>query len=109
MKRKALLMVLSEKAKQGQVIVLSDLKIANAKTKAAIELLKNNSIAGESCLMVLPTLDQNAILAMRNIPKTMTIQAKDLNCLDILTYKYLIITTEGIEQIKKIFLPSAKK
>jgi ribosomal protein L4 len=91
------------------VIVIDSLKIKEPKTKSAIEILKNNSIAGESCLMVLPTLDQNAIMAMRNIPKTMTIQAKDLNCLDVLTYKYLIITAEGIEQIKSVFLPAAKK
>lgn len=109
MKRKALFMVLSEKARQGLVIVLDSLKIADPKTKSAIELLKNNSVAGESCLVVLPTLDRNAIMATRNIPKLATIQAKDLNCLDVLTYKYLIITKEGVEQIKNIFLPSVKK
>ncbi|MDD5569047.1 MAG: 50S ribosomal protein L4 [Candidatus Pacebacteria bacterium] len=106
MKRKALFMVLSEKAKQGLVIVASSLKISQPKTKEAVELLKKNSIS-ESFLMVLPNMDKNIILAMRNIPKSAVIQAKDLNCLDALSYKYLIIDKEGISQIAKTF--AAKK
>jgi hypothetical protein len=33
-----------------------------------------------------------------------TIQAKDLNCLDVVSSKYLLIDKAGIEEIKKTFL-----
>ena len=54
--------------------------------------------------MVLSRLDKNLILAMRNIQKIETIQAKDLNCLDVVSYKYLLTDKEGIKEIKKTFL-----
>jgi len=108
MKRKALFMVLSEKAKDGSLIVADDFKIETPKTKSAMDFLNKISAAGESCLVVLEKMDKNVILAMRNIPKTETIQAKDLNCLDILTHKYLIVTKAGIEQIEKTFANSGK-
>lgn len=77
--------------------------VKEAKTKQARELLKSAGIK-ESCLVVLPKLDKNVILAMRNIPKISTIQAKDLNCLDIVSHKYLLTDKEGIGEIKKTFL-----
>lgn len=103
MKQKALLMVLSAKASDGYVIVTDDLSFNEPKTKQAIEFLNKNSVNGESCLIVLPKMDRNAILAMRNIPRVETIQAKDLNCLDLLSHRYLIISQKGIEEIKKTF------
>lgn len=102
-KNKALFMVLSDKARNGWLIVAEDLKMTEPKTSQAKELLKNIGIT-ESCLVALPKMDKNLILGMRNIPKTGTIQAKDLNCLDMVQYKYLLTDKEGIETIKKTFL-----
>jgi large subunit ribosomal protein L4 len=102
-KRKALFIALSEKQKQGLFVTVDNFEVSESKTKQAVELLKSAGIV-QSCLVVLPTLDKNVILAMRNIPKTKTIQAKDLNCLDILTFKYLLTTKEGVDEIKKTFL-----
>jgi large subunit ribosomal protein L4 len=107
MKRKALFMVLSEKLRNGQLIVLDRLSIDEPKTKKAFELLEKNSVKNESCLVVLSSMDRNAILSFANLPKVTTIQAKDLNCLDLLTSKYLVIGKDGIEKIKETFL--AKK
>ena len=56
-----------------------------------------------SCLIVLPKMDNNLILATRNIPKISTIQAKDINCLDIITAKTILIDKEGVEIIKETF------
>jgi len=61
-------------------------------------------IGNNSCLIGLPGIDKNIILAARNIHKVRTIQAKDLNALDLLSFKYLLIPKESIEVIKKTFL-----
>ncbi|MFA5008974.1 MAG: 50S ribosomal protein L4 [Candidatus Paceibacterota bacterium] len=103
MKRKALMMVLSSKAQDGYLVLLEEIKIDEPKTKKAIEFLNKNSINGESCLIALSKMDKNIILAMRNIPRVETIQAKDLNCLDLLSHRYLILDKKGIEEIKKTF------
>jgi large subunit ribosomal protein L4 len=109
MKRKALFMVLSEKLKNDQLILVEKLSIDEPKTKKAIEILNRNSIKGESCLVVLSEMNRNTILSFANLPKIKTIQAKDLNCLDLLTSKYLLIGKEGIEKIKETFLDKTKE
>jgi large subunit ribosomal protein L4 len=63
----------------------------------------NNLGIKESCLIILPKIDSNIILSTRNIPKVNTIQAKDINCLDIVSSKYLLIDKEGLEVIKETF------
>ncbi|MCK9446810.1 50S ribosomal protein L4 [bacterium] len=102
-KRKALFVALSDKAREGMFVVTETLQLKEGKTKEARELLKNIGIK-QSCLVVLSKVDKNIILAMRNLPKISTIQAKDLNCLDVISSKYILTDKDGIEEIKKTFL-----
>ena len=104
MKRKALLMVLSAKAKNNLLILLDSLKIEKSKTKLMAEILKKLPCQGQSSLIALPTIDKNIIRAANNLVQTETIQAKDLNALDLLNFKYLIIPKIAIKVIKETFL-----
>ncbi len=116
MRRKSLFMVLTEKARNGLLLILDELRLEQPKTKLMKEIIKNQiknfnvqqikkSKKPESVLIVLPQKDESVVRASRNIPKTMTIQAKDLNVLEVLKYKYLIIPQQGIEVIEKTFSP----
>ena len=100
MRRKALLMVLSQKLKDKELILLDKIEITKPKTKEMLKVIQDK----KSILVALPKMDKNVILSARNIPKITTIQAKDLNCLDILNYKYLMLLKEGIKVIKETFL-----
>jgi large subunit ribosomal protein L4 len=102
MKRKALFCVLSEKLRKKCLYLLNDLKVEKPKTKNMVEILKNLKIK-DSTLVCLPKKDKNLVLASRNIPKLKTILVNNLNCLDLLNYKNLILTKEGVEKIKEIF------
>ncbi|MCK4781987.1 50S ribosomal protein L4 [Candidatus Parcubacteria bacterium] len=104
MKTKALFIVLSQKARDKELIVLNELKPEKAKTKVMFNILNNFPCKAKTCLIALAKIDKNAILGARNIPKTATIQAKDLNCLDLLNYKYLMIPKEAIDAIKETFI-----
>lgn len=115
MKRKALLMVLSKKFKDNLLIFLDKLKLEKAKTKLIIEIikaqsqnLKDKTKKRKSFLLVLPKIDKKVILATNNIPKTATIQAKDLNCLDLLNFQYLIMPKDSIKVIEETFIKSGK-
>ena len=101
-KRKALFVALSEKSRNNLITVIDSFDVKEIKTKKMIEMLNNLGING-SCLIVLPKIDSNIILSTRNIPKVKTIQAKDINCLDIVSSKYLLIDKEGLEVIKETF------
>jgi len=104
MKRKALFMVLSGKVKNNLLILLDNLKISQPKTKSMVEILAKLPPKKESTLIALPEMDKNTILAARNLPKVKTIQAKDLNCLDLLSFKYLIMPKESVKVIRENFL-----
>lgn len=107
MKRLALFMVLSAKAKNNLLILLDELKMEKAKTKFVAQVLSKLPLKKESVLFVLPTMDKNLILALRNIPNLKTLQAKDLNCLDLLSFKYLIMLKDSIKIIKETLLKTA--
>ena len=104
MRRRALFMVLSVKAKENLLLVLDKLEIKKPKTKAMAEVLNKLFLKKGSGLIVLPKMDKSIILSVKNIPKTETIQAKDLNVLDLLQYKYVVMPKEAIKIIKETFL-----
>ena len=104
MKRKALLMVLSEKAKNNFLILLEDLKLEKPKTKDMAGILQKLPSAKGKGLIVLPVMEKNTILASRNVKDVKTIQAKDLNVFDMLSSQYLIMPTASIETIQKTFV-----
>ena len=104
MRRKALFMVLSVKAKDNLLLIINSFSFEKAKTKLARQILDKLFLEKGSGLVALAELDKRAILAIRNIPKTSIIQAKDLNILDILSYKYLVMPKEAIKVIEKTFM-----
>lgn len=106
-KRKALFMVLSAKQEKNLIFFVSDLSFEKPKTKEMRDFLKN-TFCKKSTLVVLPELDRNTILSIRNIDGVDFIQAKDINSLDILSYKYLIVPQKSIEVITNNFLKEEK-
>jgi len=104
MKRLALFMVLSAKAEKKLLILLDKLVIKKAKTKLIDKIFKKLPSEDKSCLIALPSVEKNIILAARNIPNIKTIQAKELNVLDLLSFKYLIMPKESIKIIKETWL-----
>ena len=103
MRRKALLMVLSGKAKNELLVLLDGIKIAKSKTKLMSDILKNLPCGKNNSLLVLPAIDKDVIRAAKNLPSLQTIQARDLNCLDLLQSKYLIMPKEALRVIKETF------
>ncbi len=104
MRRKALFMVLSEKAKNNLLIVLDELKTNNPKTKEVAKILKKLPSKDKSLLIVLPEYDKNVFLAARNIKKTSISEARNLNVLDLMSSKYLLMPKESVKTIEKTFL-----
>jgi large subunit ribosomal protein L4 len=115
MARKALFMVLSAKAKNNLLVILDELKLDTYKTKQMVSLInklplskkedkKNKKKNKISALILLPTMDKKAILASRNIEGVSSMQAKDINALDLLSFKHIIMPKESIKVIEETFL-----
>ncbi len=99
-KRAAVAMILSAKKEKDFIFFVSDLEIKEPKTKEMRDFLKN-TFCKKGTLLVLPKMDKNIILSARNIEGVDTIQAKDLNALDLLSYKYLVIPKESVKVIEE--------
>jgi len=98
-------MVLSSKAKDNELIIMDELKMEKVKTKEFAKIL--NTILGakrSSILIALSREDENIQKAAENIPKTKIMRVCDLNALDLLNYKYLLITKEAIKLLQNIYL-----
>ncbi|MCD6528354.1 50S ribosomal protein L4 [bacterium] len=104
MKRLALFMALSAKAKNGLLILVDKLQIEKPKTKLMEKILMALPCKKESSLVALPEVNQNIIKGARNIPKVEVMQARELNALDVLSFKYLIMPKEAIKVVKETFL-----
>jgi len=99
MKKKALLIVLSEKFKNKLLKIVDDLKIEDGKTKTMKNFLKKLGVE-KSVLIVLPEKNEKVQRASRNLPKVKTVVLKDLNPLLLLQYRYLLLSKEAIDKIK---------
>ena len=104
MRRKALFMVLSSKIRDNLLLVLDGLKIEKPKTKEMFDILNKLFMKKGSGLVVLSKKDDDIIKSIKNIPKADTMLARDLNTLDVLNYKYLVMPKASIKVIKDTFL-----
>ena len=93
---KALAVTLSKKFADGEVIFVEAPKAADAK-KAVSAIAKgsgNESLAtkrNNAALIVLSGRDENAEKSFRNFGNIEVAQAKDINPVDLLTYKYVVV------------------
>ena len=67
----ALKRAFSERIVEGDVVVLDKFELADHKTRNAVAILKNLKVADDTVMVSLPELDETAICATGNIPKSM--------------------------------------
>jgi len=108
MKRKALLMVLSQKAKEKELIILDKIELEKGKTKEMAGIFSKLPCWGKTTFLILPSYDKKIFLATRNIPKVSVEEARNLNVLDLLNHKYLLMLRESINVIGNTFLNNKK-
>jgi len=104
MRRKALFMVLSQKADGNSLIILDQIQIDKTKTKEVAKMLSKLPCKEKSCLIALKEYNKNIFLSARNIKKTDIIEARNLNVVDLMTSKYLVMEKSVIETLEKTFL-----
>jgi len=91
MKQLALKSALSDRASEGNVIVIDSWGFDEPKTKAAISALSDLGIEGKA-LVVLDREDTNAWKSFNNLPSVHTLAADQLNTYDVLNNDVVIFT-----------------
>jgi len=103
MKKKALLMTLSSKNKDKELVLIDRFDLTKSKTRLMAQVIKDLKI-DKSALIVLPVTDLKISRAVNNLPKIKTIRANSLNVLDVLNHQYLIVLEDSIKVIKETYL-----
>lgn len=112
MKKKALYVALSGKLKDNEIIILDEIKLKEPKTKEAQRVLRNLSKI-EGCenlatkrknraIVMTKSKDENVRRSFNNLPGVLIGEARNLNPLDTLTFKYLIFTKESLESLSSL-------
>ena len=98
--RLATRMALLSKFMDEQVTLLSDLSIAEPKTKAIAGMLKSLGLSQTSCLLATEAHDGKVWRSGRNIPTLWISSCDDLNAYDLLHQRQLILTRSAFDRLR---------
>lgn len=96
----ALKSALSYKFIDKELIVLDKAELENSKTKTALSIL-NNLKLDDTAMFVTKEENENLVLATRNLGDINVILSKNINVLEILRSKYLVVTEDAIADIEE--------
>ena len=101
MRRKALLMCLSDRARDEKIIIVDKLELDEFKTKKFLDILNKLPNKEQKTLLVLADNNKKIVKSAANLPYVKTIEARGLNVADVLNHDYLMIPMESLRAMEK--------
>ena len=102
-RRLALKSALAYKAIDNELVVVDSFKLESAKTKEVVSVLENLKVS-KNVLIVVDELDENMVLATRNLSNVILLEANEINVLDIISSDYMVITEKAIKMIEEVLV-----
>jgi large subunit ribosomal protein L4 len=112
MKQAALCMALSDKLSHNGLVVLDKIELPEYKTREfnavvrAIEgkVLNMDKKTKRSMLVVLPAKQETAFVSGRNLVGVEVVNLDNINIVDILKYRSVVITAESVKKLEKTYV-----
>ena len=106
MRRGALRSALSERLREGNLIVIDEFTLAGIKTKDFVATM--SELGASLKTLVVDSLDNaNLVYSARNVKKTKVTNSFGLNIYDILYHEKLFISKAAVEELNKILDPGS--
>ena len=102
MKIKALLMVLSGKLKDKEIVVVENIKLEKTSTKKMKDILGKLPLSGK-VLISMDKKSDSVFNSVKNIQNTSMIASDSLNVVDLLKNKMLVVDKKGVERIGEVY------
>lgn len=102
MRRAAIRMTLSDKAKAERLIVLQSLELENPKTKDFVAIIKNLGVTG-SILVVADGANSETLRAGRNVTGVDMLPADLLNTVDVMNHRTLVMTLDAVRRAEALW------
>ncbi len=100
MYRAGICSILSQLAREGRLTVIENLTIEAPKTKLLSQKL--TSMGFESVLVITDTLDENLLLASRNLPNVLVVEPRHADPMSLVFYKKILITKLALAKIEEM-------
>lgn len=100
MRRKALCCMLTDRARNDALCVLEEISLDAPKTRPMIELIEKVSPEGRKTLLVTATHDANVLRSAQNIAPLTVRTASDVNALDVLDAKRVIVVKDALKALE---------
>ncbi|MBA3441500.1 MAG: 50S ribosomal protein L4 [Pyrinomonadaceae bacterium] len=108
MRRGALRSALSERVREGNVVVLDAITFDQPKTKDFVRVLSALGLEGRT-LVVDSLQNNNLVLAARNVQNAKVVGSMGLNIYDLLRHPKLVLSRRAAEELAQLLDPQAKK
>ena len=102
MRRLAIKCMLSAKVADGELKVIDKIEMSEPKTKKIKGILDALAI-DRSALIALSSTDSNIAMSANNIKGINAIEARQLNVVDLLSHKNLIMTSEAVRTVEELW------
>ena len=107
MYRGAMRSILSELVRQERLICIDELNVAAAKTKAALEVLKELGL--EEVLIITDTISEELHLSTRNLAQVAVIDTHEVNPHSLIGFDRVLITKAALEMVEKWLEPGMRE
>jgi large subunit ribosomal protein L4 len=94
-------MALASKIVDQQLVVIDDLSFPQPATGEMAAILQALGLGGLSTLVATAALDVNVFKSARNIPGVTVAPVSDLNALNVLSPRRLLVTKAALDSIKQ--------
>ncbi|MCX6199216.1 MAG: 50S ribosomal protein L4 [Bacteroidetes bacterium] len=91
------------KAKDGNIIIVEDFKLAAPKTKEFAAVINNLNLKGTKTTFVVDGADKNTQLSARNVPSVSLTAVNSLNIFEIMNCKKLVLSEAAVKAIESNF------
>jgi large subunit ribosomal protein L4 len=102
-KRLALKVALTDRAREGRIMIVDNLSFEKPNTKLAVELLKKIIPEKGYKLVVTDGHHIPTVKSFANLPEVMTDRADSLNAYEVLKSSYIIMTDEALKKVEEVF------
>jgi large subunit ribosomal protein L4 len=101
MYRAGMCSILSQLAREERLNVVENLTIEAPKTKLLSQKLQGMGL--DSVLVITDTIDENLLLASRNLPNVLVVEPKHADPMSLVFYKKVLVTKAALAKIEEMY------
>src|SRR5437016_4953718 len=107
MRKRAMCAAISERLREGNLVIVNDWKLDHPKTREFINTLGTLKLSGKT-LIVDSLKNTNLMLASRNVQTTKVVNSYGVNIYDLVNHQKVVLTPRTVSELTDILKPRAK-